>query len=75
MKGIFTERNFVVILFIMVMITFSFAQNQTKQIEQLYNGGRSSIKSFPALKPEAKAPGYPDRLQRKVKPVEILGDL
>jgi len=54
MKGIFTERNFVVILFIMVMITFSFAQNQTKQIEHLYNGGHTSLKKIPSLKAEAK---------------------
>jgi len=58
MKGIFTERNFVVILFVMVLITFSLAQNETKKIEQLYNGGQSSLRKFPALKPEAKAPVY-----------------
>ena len=56
MKGIFTERNFVVVLFILVLITFSFAQNETKKIEHLYNGGQSSIKKFPSSKPEAKAP-------------------
>ncbi|MFI5185703.1 MAG: hypothetical protein ACHQF0_03210 [Chitinophagales bacterium] len=67
MKGIFTERNFVVVLFIMVMITFSFAQRQTKEIEQLYNGGRSSIKKFPALKPEAKAPVFFDHMLHTVK--------
>jgi hypothetical protein len=61
MKGIFKERNIVVILFIMVLITFSMAQNETKKIEQLYNGGQSSLKSFPALRPEAKAPAIPNQ--------------
>jgi hypothetical protein len=61
MKGIFKERNIVVILFIMVLITFSMAQNETKKIEQLYNGGQSSLKNFPALKPEAKAPAIPNQ--------------
>jgi hypothetical protein len=60
MKGIFTERNFVVILFILVLITFSFAQKETKKIEQLYNGSQSYMKNFPNLKPEAKAPVFPD---------------
>jgi hypothetical protein len=54
MKGIFTERNFAIILFIMVLITFSFAQKDTKKMEQLYNGGQSYMKNFPILKPEAK---------------------
>ncbi|HMG69000.1 MAG TPA: hypothetical protein VK588_14985 [Chitinophagaceae bacterium] len=56
MRGIFTERNIVVVLFVMVLITFSMAQNETKRIEQLYNGGQSSLKKFPDLKPQAKAP-------------------
>jgi len=63
MKGIFTERNFVVILFVMVLIIFSMAQNETKKIEQLYNGGQSSLRKFPALKPEAKAPVYSNLLK------------
>ncbi len=55
MKGLFTERNIVVVLFIMVLITFSFAQNETKKMEQLYNGSHSSLKTLPSPKPEAKA--------------------
>jgi hypothetical protein len=59
MKGIFTERNFAAILFIMVLITFSFAQKETKKIEQLYNGGQSYMKNFSNLKPEARAAVFP----------------
>ena len=58
MKGVFTEKNIVVVLFVMVLIAFSFAQNETKKIEQLYNGGQSSLRKFPALKPEAKTQIY-----------------
>jgi hypothetical protein len=55
MKRILTEKNIVVILFVMVLITFSFAQNETKKIEHLYNGGQSSLLTRPsAIKLEAK---------------------
>jgi len=39
----------------MVFIIFSFAENETKKIEQLYNGGHTSIKNFQVVMPEAKA--------------------
>ena len=39
----------------MVFIIFSFAENETKKIEQLYNGGHTSIKNFPVVMPEAGA--------------------
>jgi hypothetical protein len=55
MRRFFTERNIVVILFIMVLITFSIAQNETNRIEHLYNGGHISVKNFPSQKPEVKA--------------------
>jgi hypothetical protein len=54
MKGLLTERNIVVVLFIMVLVTFSFAQNETRRMEQLYNGGHFSIKKSTAPKFEAK---------------------
>jgi len=54
MKVFFTERNIVVVLFVMVLITFSLAQNETKRIEQLYNGGHAAIKDFPTKKFDAK---------------------
>jgi hypothetical protein len=38
MKGIFTERNIVFVLFIMVMISFSLAQKETQKMERLYYG-------------------------------------
>jgi hypothetical protein len=54
MRGLLTEKNIVVVLFVMVFIIFSVAENETKKIEQLYNGGHTSIKNFP-VQPEAKA--------------------
>ena len=68
MKGIFTERNFVVVLFIMVLVAFSFAQRQTKEIEHLYNGNQS-LRNFPALKPEAKAQATPNSSIAVLKPI------
>jgi hypothetical protein len=51
MKRLLTERNLVAILFVLVLITFSFAQNETKKMEQQY-GLQSSIPA-PVLKFEA----------------------
>jgi len=55
MKGLMTEKNIVIVLFVMVFIIFSFAEKETKKIEQLYNGGRTAIKNFPVVMPEARA--------------------
>lgn len=42
MKSILSERNIVVVLFIMVLITFSLAHEDTKKMEQIYQGSTSS---------------------------------
>jgi len=55
MRGLLTEKNIVIVLFVMVFIIFSLAENETKKIEQLYNGGHTSLKNFPVVMPEAKA--------------------
>jgi hypothetical protein len=47
MKVVLTERNLVVILFVLVLITFSFAQSETAKMEQLYRGGQTTIKNLP----------------------------
>ena len=52
MKQLLTERNLVAVLFVMALITFSFAQNETKKMEQQY-GIQSSISTPSALKLEA----------------------
>jgi archaellum component FlaG (FlaF/FlaG flagellin family) len=42
MKTILSEKNLVVLLFVMVLITFSLAHEDTKKMEHLYNGVSSS---------------------------------
>jgi len=36
MRKIFSERNIVVILFVLVLITFSLAQEESKKMEKIY---------------------------------------
>lgn len=38
MRRILSEKNIVVILFVLVLITFSLAQEDSKKIEKLYTG-------------------------------------
>jgi hypothetical protein len=38
MKRILSERNLVVVLFVMVLITFSLAQEDSKKMERMYSG-------------------------------------
>jgi len=54
MRGLLTEKNIVIVLFVMVFVIFSLAEKETKKIEQLYNGGRITLKNFPVVMPEAK---------------------
>jgi len=36
------ERNMVVVLFILVLVTFSFAQRDTKKLEKLYTTNKAA---------------------------------
>lgn len=38
MRAYLSERNLVVVLFVLVLITFSLAQEDSKKMEQLYSG-------------------------------------
>lgn len=42
MKAILSERNLVIILFVMVLITFSLAQEDSKKIEKIYSGANAN---------------------------------
>jgi len=46
MKRILSERNIVVVLFVLVLITFAFAQEDTKKMERAYAGINSSATSY-----------------------------
>ncbi|MEO7394233.1 MAG: hypothetical protein ABIU11_04775 [Chitinophagaceae bacterium] len=52
MKQILSEKNIVVILFVMVLITFSLAQEDSKKMEKMYSGATnitaSSLLSLPS---------------------------
>lgn len=45
-KLILSEKNLVIILFVLVFIVFSFAQEYTKRIEKMYLQVNSSATSF-----------------------------
>jgi len=45
MKRAILERNIVVVLFVLVLIVFSFAERDTQKLNQLYNGGTVSSAS------------------------------
>ncbi|HEY9364549.1 MAG TPA: hypothetical protein VIQ00_14880 [Chitinophagaceae bacterium] len=62
MKFFLSEKNIVVILFVMVVVIFSFAQKESKKIEHLYLN--SSV--TPTFKPTAK-------VKAQDKPVFSMG--
>lgn len=56
MRSILSERNIVVILFVLVLITFSLAQEDSKKMEQMYSGsGVGAVSKRLAQVPEAPA--------------------
>jgi len=55
MRRILSERGLVVILFVMVFITFVFAQKDSKKMERAYSGiNRSASSVFLAFSDETK---------------------
>lgn len=42
MKAILSERNIVIVLFVMVLITFSLAQEDSKKMERMFTGAHAS---------------------------------
>ena len=45
MKKHLSERNLVVVLFVMVLITFSLAQEDSKKMERMYSGANAAAVS------------------------------
>ena len=45
MRPILSEKNVVVILFVMVLITFSLAQEDSRKMEKMYSGINASTAS------------------------------
>ena len=46
MKRAILERNIVVLMFIMVLVTFSFADRDTKKLEKLYGHVQQGAKVY-----------------------------
>ena len=46
MKKILSERNFVVILFVVTLVVFSFAQEDAKKVEKMYLNTDASASSL-----------------------------
>ena len=49
MRSILSEKNLVVVLFVMVLVTFSLAHEDTKKMEQIYQDMNSSTSSTASL--------------------------
>lgn len=69
MKQILSEKNVVVILFVMVLITFSLAQEDSRKMEKLYTGATSvSATSLLKIQDEIKVNGL---ILKKVFPASV----
>ena len=51
MKSILSEINIVVVLFVMVLVTFSLAQEDSRKIEKMYSGLQAQNARFLAQQP------------------------
>jgi hypothetical protein len=54
-KSVLSEKNLVVVLFVMVFITFSFAEKDTKKIEKMFNQSNTSATISPDQTESAEA--------------------
>jgi len=52
MKQILSEKNIVVILFVLVLITFSLAQEDSKKMEKIYTGAGTTAANLLIHHPE-----------------------
>lgn len=55
MRSILSERNIVIVLFIMVLVTFSLAHEDTKKMEQLYQGANATTATTAKEEPAEKS--------------------
>ena len=72
MKRILSEKNLVVVLFVMVLITFSLAQEDTKKIEKMYSGGTSvTASSIPQAKQKSQKNNVPVSISATLPAVPV----
>lgn len=67
MRRIFSERNVVVLLFVMALVVFVFAQEQAKKVEKKYMYPGSAVSSV--LPPPAKTAAV------ETKPVQVNAEI
>lgn len=45
MRAVLSEKNLVIVLFIMVLVAFSFAHEDSKKMEQIFAGAHQALNS------------------------------
>lgn len=71
MKRLISERHLVVILFVVVFITFSFAHEDSKDFEQIYSG----LKPLPAADFTASQSSTPTVIEKQDNKKNMTDDL
>jgi len=70
MKKIFSERNFVVFLFVVALVVFSFAQEDAKKVEKMYLNADASSSSLITIPKQTAGNIFPED-DKPVKPAEV----
>ena len=72
MNRIISERHIVVVLFVLVFITFSFAHEDSKQVEQIYSGLKPlPVKELTASESSKLLPDVKEEEYKKGSVVEL----
>ena len=61
MRAVLSEKNLVIVLFILVLVAFSFAHEDSKKMEQVFAGAKQSLNSSNAPLTQNKLPGVDPR--------------
>ncbi len=62
MRSILSEKNIVVVLFVMVLITFSLAQEDSKKMEKVYSGATTISEDWRLKEPSKITIVHPEHL-------------
>ncbi len=57
MKRILTEKNCVIVLFVLVLITFALAQEDSKKMEKAISGAVTAVAEFQKTTADQATPG------------------
>jgi hypothetical protein len=67
MRKILSERNFVIVLFVMAFVIFSLAQEDAKKVEKMYQGNTNASTLMPAPRQTAAIPETGNEENKEVK--------